>query len=190
MCAVYDAIQNQKIHGAFLFSNNSNQSLVQFIGILLETVVQQERGLATRPRLFRMAVSAYSPERGAPLGEKSWMTITRAMRHHHLPLPTTRSDLLFFDDKEHVLTQEITHYKMVPVYHSQNTLADGLRCIQPVIPPSLWHQWNRLSSGAAGTTVATKDADGSAAFMGAIRRFLGTGTRQRRRRRTRKNRRH
>lgn len=200
MCAVYDAVKSRQIRSAFLFSNNSNHSLVEFVGILLETVVQQERGLAERPRLFEMAISYQSPERGEPTGIKDWASITRSLAHHGLPLPTTTSDLLFFDDKTHALTPEIKHYTVVPAYHSSATLADALRCGlgqgQGKDKDKNKARWDKLPRWRGGTAhrVPVED-EGRSAFLESIQRFLGPRTTKPSRnpqtyRRTRKNRRH
>jgi hypothetical protein len=196
MCAVYDAVKSGQIRSAFLFSNNSNHSLVEFVGLLLETVVQQERGLAERPRLFEMAVSFQSPERGEPTGIKDWASITKSLAYHGLPLPTTKSDLLFFDDKTHALTPEIKHYTVVPAYHSSATLADALRCGlgQGQGRGNNSNRWNKLPKWQGGTAhrVPVED-EGRSAFLDSIQRFLEesrTHGKSRTHRRTRKNRRH
>jgi len=199
LCAVYDAIKSGQIRSAFLFSNNSNHSLVEFVGILLETVVQQERGLKERPRLFEMTVSFQSPERGEATGIKDWASITNSLAYHGLPLPTSKSDLLFFDDKTHALTPEITHYTVVPAYHSSATLADALRCglgkgqgkRQGKGQGKHNSRWNKLPLWHGGTAhrVPVED-EGRSVFLESIRRFLGTPLTSRTDRRTRKNRRH
>jgi hypothetical protein len=201
MCAVYDAVKSGQIRSAFMFSNNSNHSLVEFVGLLLETVVQQERGLKERPRLFEMTISYQSPERGEPTGIKNWASITKSLAYHGLPLPTTKSDLLFFDDKTHALTPEITHYTVVPAYHSSATLADALRCGlgqgQSKNSNSRNNsRWEKLPRWRGGTAhrVPVED-EGRSAFLDSIQRFLGSrATKSSRKpqthRRTRKNRRH
>jgi hypothetical protein len=198
MCAVYDAIRSHKIHGAFLFSNNSNQHLVEFVGLVLEAMVQQERELSKTPHLFDMTISIESPERGEVTGVKDWAAITRCLRHHRLPVPTSHSDLLFFDDKKHVLTGEIPHYTVVPAYHSRASLADAIKPIEPHVPASLRDRWKRLNGhGATRHFVPTEDGGGQTAFLGAIQRFLADTrprsssrrTRRTTRRGTRKNRR-
>lgn len=199
MCAVYDAVKRGQIRSAFLFSNNSNHSLVEFVGLLLETVVQQERGLAERPRLFEMVISYQSPERGEPTGIKDWASVTRSLAHHGLPLPTTTSDLLFFDDKTHALTPEIKHYTVVPAYHSSATLADALRCglgqgQGKGKKNSNSNRWDKLPRWHGGTAhrVPVED-EGRSAFLESIQRFLKeprTHGKSRTYRRTRKNRRH
>ena len=198
MCAVYDAVKSGQIRSAFMFSNNSNHSLVEFVGLLLETVVQQERGLKERPRLFEMTISYQSPERGEPTGIKNWASITKSLAYHGLPLPTTKSDLLFFDDKTHALTPEITHYTVVPAYHSSATLADALRCGlgKGQGKNSNSSRWEKLPRWRGGTAhrVPVED-EGRSAFLDSIQRFLGSrATKSSRKpqthRRTRKNRRH
>ena len=214
-CAVYDAIQQGQIRCAFLFSNNDNQSLVEFTGMLLETMVQRERRLPTRPRLFGMIISVRSPERepdskkgNERRGIKDWEAITRCLAYHRLPTPSSKSDLLFFDDKEHALTKEITHYTVVPAYHATSSLEDGIRCIRPVVPDSLKGRFERIGEhpGPPGRTDAEhrgarENRAGSSSFLAAIRRFLSGGgatrkktreaqeARKTRRRKTRKNRR-
>ena len=206
MCAVYDAIRSRKIHGAFLFSNNSNQHTVEFVGLVMEAMVQQERELSKTPHLFEMAISFHSPERQVATegetGVKDWAAITNSLHHHRLPLPTSHSDLLFFDDKKHVLTGEIPHYTVVPAYHSRASLADAIGPIEPHVPASLRDRWNKLNGhGAVRHFVPTEDEGGRTAFLGAIQRFLGVPagksgksgksrrTGRKTRRRTRKNRR-
>jgi hypothetical protein len=204
MCAVYDAIRSRKIHGAFLFSNNSNQHTVEFVGLVMEAMVQQERELSETPHLFEMAISFHSPERGEKTGIKDWAAITNSLHHHRLPLPTSHSDLLFFDDKTHVLTGEIPHYTVVPAYHSRASLADAIKPIEPHVPASLRDRWKRITGQARGGTrhfVPTEDEGGQRAFLGAIQRFLDMPTgktgktgksrraERKTRRRTRKNRR-
>ena len=201
MCAVYDAVKSRQIRSAFLFSNNSNHSLVEFVRILLETVVQQERRLNERPRLFEMAISFQSPERGEPTGIKDWASITNSLAYHGLPLPTTKNDLLFFDDKTHALTPEIAHYTVVPAYHSSATLADALRCGlgqgQGTHKDKKNSRWEKLPRWQGGTAhrVPVED-EGRGAFLDSIHRFLKdvrtsrTNKKSRKSRQTRKNRRH
>lgn len=206
LCAVYDAMKSTQIRSAFLFSNNSNHSLVEFIGLLLETVVQQERGLKERPRLFEMAVSFQSPERGEATGIKDWASITKSLAYHGLPLPTSKSDLLFFDDKKHALAPEITHYTVVPAYYSSATLADALRCGLGMgqgkdkgkgKKNSNNNRWERLLRWRGGTAhrVPVED-EGQSVFLDSIRRFLEDAPNPKKSRtdrtdrRTRKNRRH
>jgi hypothetical protein len=164
----------------------------------MEAMVQQERELPKTPHLFEMAISFHSPERGDESGVKDWAAITNSLHHHRLPLPTSHSDLLFFDDKKHVLTGEIPHYTVVPAYHSRASLADAIKPIEPHVPASLRDRWKRITGQARGASrhfVPTEDEGGQKAFLGAIQRFLEVPSGKSRRagrktrRRTRKNRR-
>lgn len=196
MKAVYEAYKAGKITGAFVFSNNDNHSLVEFIRRVMECIVQQEYRLKEPPGMFKMAISFQSPERGPPTAIKDWAAITRSLSHHHLPLPTSHSDLLFFDDKKHVLTGQIPHYTVVPAYHYESEYSEFARCVQSLVPAELKARFDSLLSRhgraprAPQERVPTTD-EGEAVFLSAIRRFVSPRTlkNKRTRRVTRKNRR-
>jgi hypothetical protein len=198
---VYSAIRSGQIEGGFLFSNNSNHSLVLFIKRALEEIAKQLLHLSQPPSLFRMSISVQSPERGPRTGVKDWESIGRCLKHHGLPLPDSRRDLLFFDDKQHVLTGEIPHYTVVPAYHRASDLEDFLKCVHdtPGSPPH-WTSWMASRIRTRFHTpdpVPTEDV-GTPVFLEAIQRFLRSTPskhstspskkqKQKRNRRTRKN---
>lgn len=176
---VYNAIKSGQIDGAFLFSNNSNHSLVLFVKRALEEITRQLLRLSQPPSLFRMAISVQSPERGPRTGVKDWESIGRCLKYHGLPSPTSRRDLLFFDDKQHVLTGEIPHYTVVPAYHPSSDLEDFLKCVHdtPGSPPH-WTSWMASRIRTRFHTpdpVPTEDV-GTPVFLEAIQRFLRDGT--------------
>ena len=173
--AVYAAIKSGQIEGAFLFSNNSNHSLVLFVKRALEEITRQLLRLSQPPSLVRMSISVQSPERGPRTGVKDWESIGRCLKHHGLPSPTSHRDLLFFDDKQHVLMGEIPHYTVVPAYHPASDLEDFLKCVHdtPGSPPH-WTSWMASRVRTRFHTpdpVPTEDA-GTSVFMEAIQRFL------------------
>ena len=198
MKAVYQAYKAGKITGAFVFSNNSNHSLVEFIRRVMECIVQQEYDLKEPPGMFKMAISFQSPERGPPTAIKDWAAVTRSLSHHHLPLPTSHSDLLFFDDKKHVLTSQIPHYTVVPAYHYESEYSEFARCVHSLVPAALKSRWDSLLSRHVQTRAHTPERvpttdEGETVFLSAIRRFVSPTSRtlktKRKRRGTRKNRR-
>jgi len=173
--AVYAAIRSGHLYGVFLFSNNSNHSLVLFVKQALEEMTRQILHLSQPPSLFRMAISVQSPERGPRSGVKDWESIGRCLKHHRLPPPTSRRDLLFFDDKQHVLTGEIPHYTVVPAYHPSTDLENFLKCVHdtPGSPPH-WTSWMASRIRTRFHTpdpVPTEDV-GTPVFLEAIQRFL------------------
>jgi hypothetical protein len=176
--AVYRAIKSGQIRGAFLFSNNDNHSLVLFIKDVLEAMAQQLLHLRELPTLFLMSISFQSPERGPRTAIKDWKSITQSMTHHGLPHPTSHNDLLFFDDKKHVLTAQIPHYTVVPAYADPVELEDFLKCVHttPGSPP----HWARWMASRVRTRVHTPERvptedEGTSVFLGAMERFLKAG---------------
>ena len=175
---VYAAIKSGQIEGAFLFSNNSNHSLVLFVKRALEEITRQLLHLSQSPSLFRMSISVQSPERGPRTGVKDWESIGRCLKYHGLPLPDSHRDLLFFDDKQHVLAGEIPHYSVVPAYHPSSDLEDFLKCVHdtPGSPPH-WTSWMASRVRTRFHTpdpVPTEDV-GTPVFLEAIQRFLRDG---------------
>lgn len=112
---LYEAWVVGKIQGAFVYSNNGSDRLVRFVASLLNGFVATIHR-SRNSRLFQMAVSLKTPCRTRGSLDKTFADIQACLQAHGLPPASSPSDLLFFDDLDHVLTGEITHYVKVRPY--------------------------------------------------------------------------
>jgi len=112
--ALWQAHKHEKIYGCFIYSNNGSQELVNFARDTLNMMLKMLYKLPDVPNIFKMAVSFYHVCR--PDEVKDYAGIVRCLKYHKLPPPTSPNDLLFFDDLQHVLQNEIPHYVQVRPY--------------------------------------------------------------------------
>jgi hypothetical protein len=113
---LYRAYKGGMIYGAFIFSNNGSQELVDFLVYYCNGWMARKFHDLDRPSIFKMGVCRGSPLRSPGSLVKSYAEIQGALARKGLPLITAGSDLLFFDDMVHVLTSEIRDYVQVRPY--------------------------------------------------------------------------
>ena len=113
---LYTTFKQGGIYGAFIFSNNSSQKLVDFIAEYLNGWMARRFSDYNRPQIFKMAVCRGSPLRPHGSLEKSVMEIQRSLAGSGLPMLENYTDLMFFDDMVHVLAGEIPNYVQVKPY--------------------------------------------------------------------------
>lgn len=111
---LWQAQKQEKIYGCFIYSNNGSQELVNFVRNTLNMMIKMLYKLPDVPNMFQMAVSYYHVCR--PDEVKDYAGIVRCLKYHKLPPPTSTNDLLFFDDLQHALQNEIPHYVQVQPY--------------------------------------------------------------------------
>ena len=107
-------VDDGKINGAFIYSNNSSQILVDFIVDMLNMYMENELG--AKETIFRMGSSSKCPCRVKEPLIKSFDNIQNTLKCHKLPLLSSPNDLLFFDDQIHILIDEIPNYAQVKPY--------------------------------------------------------------------------
>ena len=195
---LYTAWKSGKITGAFMFSNNSNQALVELIRQLLNTIMGLQHSLPHPPLVVQMAVSAQTPERTSSF-IKDWDGVVACLKSKGLAPPVRKQDLLFYDDMPHVLERQIQHYCRVPKYTYVTPQALLINLIGPLVPPDLDAQWKTCRQElmsvdhSAGGVIPTTDR-GLLLMTAALQQFVSgasqTRSRRAHRRLTRKNRRH
>ena len=131
---VYNAYEQKKIQGAFIFSNNGSQELVDFVGMFLNACMWNMFDIYnTRPVIFQMACCSQSPERKEfPQYIKNYDSIQHSLLYNGLPPCSSKEDLLFFDDLVHELEQEIPNYVQVPAYLHHTEIHSFLQALAPL----------------------------------------------------------
>jgi hypothetical protein len=210
--AIYDALEmlyraykSGEVYGAFIFSNNGSQELVNFIADFLNGWMVRRFSDYSRPPIFKMAVHRTSRFRTPGSLDKSYNEVQRALAGHGLPLLESERDLLFFDDMVHVLTDEIRDYVQVRAYMNHCPLEKVIGALADCEAVVGSEAWGRILEKAryyekeyhggdyisTPPTVAQNIMD-KHMFTVAFRRFLGRGGRtgratRRRRQKVRKN---
>lgn len=200
---LYKAYKSGEIYGAFIFSNNGSQKLVNFIAEFLNYCMAQQFSDYTRPLIFQMAVCRYSPTRPPGSLEKSYSEVQRALAGNGLPLLDSERDLLFFDDMAHVLTSEIRNYVQVRAYMNRCPLETVIAALSDCEAVVGSDDWAKILAKARyyekdsndEVYISTPPIVGQSImdkymFSTAFRRFLGRGggaKTRRRRRKVRKN---
>jgi hypothetical protein len=109
LTALVKAKQAKQIAGCFLLTNNGSWELAE--------VVRQTLNHMAAHELFVVAWDRYSPCRdGTENPKKDLVTIQSCLAASGLPTLQSTTDLLFYDDQEHVLESEIPHYVRVAAY--------------------------------------------------------------------------
>lgn len=112
---VYKAHKSGFIEGAFIFSNNGSEELVNFVGLLCNGILWRLFSDVEQTRIFKMCIHYGSPFRSND-GVKDFQNIQNCLAGYELPLLSSPDDLLFFDDLEHVLASESRHYVKIRPY--------------------------------------------------------------------------
>jgi hypothetical protein len=113
---LYNAYKRGVIYGAFIFSNNGSQELVDFMVYYCNGWMARKFNDFSRPAIFKMGVCRGSPLRSPGSLVKSLSEIQTALARKGLPRLEKGTDLLFFDDMVHVLSGEIKDYVQVRPY--------------------------------------------------------------------------
>jgi hypothetical protein len=170
------AMKAGQIYGAFLYSNNGSSTTVRCVVALLNILT--ERATGVRPFLY-----GFSRDAAARTGqrEKSYADLCNCLHVVDAPLPTTKDDLLFFDDLDHILATEIPNYVVVPKYWGVTTVmqvAEALAPIREAIGDDLFNDTlgRALSEGSLQSSFEVPPGEPDVGvFLDAIRRFVGTG---------------
>jgi hypothetical protein len=118
---LYTRYTMKELEGAFIFSNNGSQELVEILVHVINLLVQKLHELDAPPSFCKVGFSAASPCR-AGFGkerkyEKSFEIIQHCLSASGLRPCSSVKDLLFFDDQVHVLKRDIgAHYCQVTAY--------------------------------------------------------------------------
>lgn len=206
--AIYDALrmlyrawQRGAVLGAFIFSNNGSQSLVTFIAAYLNSWMVRQFVDPTAAHIFQMAVCRGSPLRSPQSLVKSYKEIQGSLAGAGLPLLDGPQDLLFFDDMDHALMEEIPNYVKVRPYMNQcplENVINGLRDCSSILGAEEWERrvdrarsYEKMENGheyLATPPTAAETASDRTVFQAAFRRFLGESAIGGRRRYSRRNR--
>ncbi len=141
LAKLYDAYKAGLFYGAFVFSNNGSQGLVNFMAYYCNAYIWRRFADFTRPVIFKMGVCRHSPSRSTT--DKTVLEIQRALAANGLPPLTNSRDLLFFDDQEHVLASEIPHYIRVRPYYnycSVSRIAEALKDCSELVGAEAWER--------------------------------------------------
>lgn len=145
---VYQAYNKGLIHGAFIYSNNNSAEIVKFAQYLCDGIIWRLFDLKDTPMIFKMGLHFCDGIRAHNNLIKSFDEIQSCLAKFNLPIMNSVDDLLFFDDMQHVLANEIPHYVQVSPYRNITPiyrlieLFDG---IESVIGTDLW---NKIISNA------------------------------------------
>ena len=184
LAALYDAYKSGLFYGAFVFSNNSSQELVNFVAYFCNAYIWRRFSDFSHPVIFKMGICRLSPSRNS--SDKTVLEIQRALSAHAQPFLTNTRDLLFFDDQEHVLAGEIPNYIRVRPYYNYcrvSRVADALKDCAELVGAEAWDRIvkkataeERIESYYVSTPPNVKEYYlDRQIFLNAFRRFLGLG---------------
>jgi len=144
---IYKAYEQKKISGAFIFSNNGSDELVEFVAEFLNYCIWIKSG-KTLKDIFKAAFSRMSPSRNGFGLIKNFQVIQKCLQDSGLPPCSSEQDLLFFDDLHHPLEQEIPNYVHVPAYFNQTEIHAVLRALHPLSVYFSVNDWKNLCKRA------------------------------------------
>lgn len=130
---LYDAYSSKKVYGAFVYSNNGSSELVTFVAFLMNVFIKHQQNLTKVPLVFKMAVWQGAPCRPKTSYVKSYASVQTCLKYNNLPECTSKNDLMFFDDMEHVLQKEIPHYVQVPPYFNHTPATHIIQLLLPIL---------------------------------------------------------
>jgi hypothetical protein len=148
LSVLYRAFKTGKIYGAFIFSNNGSQELVDFLVHYSNACMARKFNDLDRPAIFKMGACRDSPLRSPGSLIKSYAEIQGALAKKGLPLMSSGRDLLFFDDMVHVLTGEIRDYVQVRPYLNLCPLervVAALSGLEKLVGSTVWEAVVRLA---------------------------------------------
>ena len=144
---VFKAYEQNQIQGAFVFSNNGSQELVDFIGLFLNACMWQLFDMNNaKPMIFQMACCSQSPEREGYGYVKNFEVIQKSLLQNGLPPCSSKNDLLFFDDSVHELTKEIPNYVQVPAYFHLTDITSFSNALSPLSLYFNSYDWSYIVS--------------------------------------------
>jgi hypothetical protein len=145
---LYEAFETKKITGAFVFSNNDSEPLVEFIANYLNYCMWRMFQVTRVPaNVFQMAVCRSTPARRGYGMVKNFAVIQKCLARAGLP-ECSKDNLMFFDDLEHELQSEIPHYVRVPAYLFQTEINQMLEALEPLSDVVGKRKWKKLSDEA------------------------------------------
>ena len=145
---LYNAYKKGLIYGAFIFSNNSSQELVDFMVYYCNEWIARKSNDISHSSIFKMGVCRGSPLRSPGSLVKSLSEIQGALAKKGLPLLESSTDLLFFDDMVHELTSEIRNYVKVRQYMNQcplDRVIEALGDIEDLDGSEAWYSIVKLA---------------------------------------------
>jgi hypothetical protein len=145
---LYNALKERRIEGAFIYSNNSSFELVTFVAFLLNVFTQHRLGLSVVPFVFRMAMWNGAPCRKRHGLVKSYEAVQDCLYFAGLPLCSSPSDLLFYDDMSHVLQKETPYYLQVQPYFHHTPVSHVIDAISVIQPRMSSVKWTTIASSA------------------------------------------
>lgn len=175
---VWEAHRDKKIEGAFIFSNNGSKELVNFMGFFLNVCIWNTCD-KSKPIVFKMCVWQGAPYRNGLV--KDYASIQTCLHKKGLKKCSSKKDLLFFDDLDHVLHYEIPHYIRVPPYENATDIDDVIQAVEPLsrfFTPSAWKTIVELARECyIGIDIYTAQKEkyiqmDKELFIGAIQAFL------------------
>lgn len=128
---LFKALEQKKIQGAFIFSNNASDELVNFVASFLNFCIREKFGIG-EVNVFQMAISRNSPARKGYGLIKNYEVIQKCLQHAGLPPCSSEQDLMFFDDMNHELERQIPNYVHVPAYFNQTEINTMFHTIHPL----------------------------------------------------------
>ena len=135
--AVCVAIKEGGVYGAFLYSNNGSQTMVQFVRALLNAIgLTYDVAEAFKVGFHKDYVVRFGNS------HKNYEDICNCLHVYNLPLPSGPQYLAYFDDRTHILQTQINLYKKVPAYLGRMpvvTLALALQNLQTNNDDLLYH---------------------------------------------------
>ena len=100
-----------------------------------------------------MGVWAAAPWRPSGLA-KNILGIQNSLAAHKLPVVGSPAGLLFFDDMDHDLRDEIEHYTRVSAYHNYTPIRNVIAALEPMRAAIGDDAWTRICRRAASAHAA------------------------------------
>lgn len=172
--AVADAYKRNQIAGAFLYSNNKLEQLVEFARALLNLIARDACGVEP----FRAGFHRRSIVRETR--NKHYADVCNLLHCVDLPVPSSPDDLLYFDDRIHPLATEIPHYVHVSPYTSWTPVEHVIAALGAPLDDAFTGAATRAhadqlkyATDAFGWSCPPVDTTAINAFMSGICAFLG-----------------
>ncbi len=121
---VSKVVSNGSVYGAFLYSNNSSELMVEFVRTLLNLMSNDVNPFKVG---FHRRFVARTGNR-----VKTYEDICNCLHILDMPLPSTTECLAFFDDSEHILSSEISLYKIVEPYRGYTPVQQIADALEPL----------------------------------------------------------
>lgn len=127
---VSTAVSTGKVYGAFLYSNNGSQEMVDFVREMLNLM-----SAGVRP--FKVGFHrGFAARSGGKV--KTYEDLCNCLHILDLPLPSSPDCLVFFDDKEQILASEIKLYRQVRRYKGYTPVQRIAEVLEPHMSEDLF----------------------------------------------------